>query len=317
MNEILLSVIIPCYNSAYLLKRTLSLYEKENLQWVEFIIVDDCSTDNSWLEIKEFSLKSNLNIILSKNEKNIGPGEARNHGISLASGRYITFLDSDDRFINSFFYEIFQYVQQGEIDCLIFDYLMPDDKRKSILIKEYSQGVIPYTEAFVFVRGATFGKIYRSEIIKSKGIKFLSLKRNEDMPFTKIALSNMSNVLYIKKPLYFYEQLPSSLMHDKSLLNAENAINACLFIEKNTDDSLKREKEAVYALECIYSAAMTYSLSLKRKQWKEKVFELEKIYPEYLNNIYVKKYPLKYKTILKMIHRKMYCSIKLINKYFR
>ena len=61
----------------------------------EFIIIDDCSTDNSWEIIQEFA-KKDTRIIPIKNEKNIHIAKTRNIALAKARGEFIAFLDSDD-----------------------------------------------------------------------------------------------------------------------------------------------------------------------------------------------------------------------------
>ncbi|MBR4890254.1 MAG: glycosyltransferase family 2 protein [Clostridia bacterium] len=65
---------------------------------IEVIIVDDCSTENYSEIYNEFL---NLNLTILRPEKNSGPGVCRHMGVDKAVGKYITFIDSDDRFIDS------------------------------------------------------------------------------------------------------------------------------------------------------------------------------------------------------------------------
>lgn len=90
------SIIIPCYNSANYIGQAIdSVIEQMYTDW-ELIIVDDCSTDESF-EIIEFYLKKVKSIFYFKTDFTSGsPAVPRNIGIANASGRYIAFLDSDD-----------------------------------------------------------------------------------------------------------------------------------------------------------------------------------------------------------------------------
>lgn len=90
------SVIITTYNRKMLLKRALqSLIQQTQTDW-EGIIIDDGSTDNTESEIKPFLDDSRLQFIY---QKNTGYSLAKNSGIFLAKGKYITFLDSDDEYL--------------------------------------------------------------------------------------------------------------------------------------------------------------------------------------------------------------------------
>lgn len=90
-----LSIVIPVYNVEKYIERCLNSIFNLNLE-NEIILIDDGSTDRS-LEIiekiKENNINENIKIIRQSNQ---GPSEARNKGIEIAEGEYISFIDSDD-----------------------------------------------------------------------------------------------------------------------------------------------------------------------------------------------------------------------------
>ena len=89
------SIITPVFNSERFINQCISSIKAQTfLDW-EHILVDDCSTDNSSSIIKKFAGKDSR-IKYVKLAKNGGPGIARNKGIDLSKGTYISFLDSDD-----------------------------------------------------------------------------------------------------------------------------------------------------------------------------------------------------------------------------
>ena len=92
------SVIIPLYNASSYIPDLKQLWE-QTLQDFELILVDDCSTDDTWDKLQEFKAQnSDKAIILARNEHNLGPGGTRNHGLTKSSGEYVIFLDGDDRY---------------------------------------------------------------------------------------------------------------------------------------------------------------------------------------------------------------------------
>lgn len=92
----MVSIVIPTFNRSALLIEALASIEKQTYKDLEVVVIDDASTDDTAEKIAEFS---GLNIVFHKLEKNIGYIAARNKGIDLASGSYISFLDSDDRML--------------------------------------------------------------------------------------------------------------------------------------------------------------------------------------------------------------------------
>jgi len=89
------SLITPSYNCSKRFIDTFDSVLSQTFSDWEWIIVDDCSTDGSFEYIKELT-KDDKRITVLKTDKNSGTAAARNIGLKHASGRYITFLDSDD-----------------------------------------------------------------------------------------------------------------------------------------------------------------------------------------------------------------------------
>ncbi|MEA5412821.1 glycosyltransferase family 2 protein [Synechococcus sp. BA-120 BA3] len=93
MTGIDVSVILPTYNRAHKLSEALrSVYAQEYGGTVEIIVVDDCSQDNT----VSFVQQNYPDVHLISLKSNVGHGAARNHGLRVARGRFIAFLDSDD-----------------------------------------------------------------------------------------------------------------------------------------------------------------------------------------------------------------------------
>ena len=95
MAKPLVSVITPVYNGAKFLKNAVQSVLAQSYENWELIIVDDASTDESYLVAQALS-ESDRRITAKKLSKNLGAGNARNQGLAVAKGDYIAFLDADD-----------------------------------------------------------------------------------------------------------------------------------------------------------------------------------------------------------------------------
>lgn len=96
MKKDLVSIIMPTYNRANLIKKSIDSLLKQTYENIEIIVVDDASTDNTEEIIKKIADKR---VIYYKLPKNAGACYARNYGIKKARGNYITFQDSDDKYL--------------------------------------------------------------------------------------------------------------------------------------------------------------------------------------------------------------------------
>ena len=93
----MISIVTPVYNAAAFIRQTIEMVQAQTYKDWEWILVDDCSKDNSCEIIEEYLKgKPDERIRLIKKEKNEGAALSRNRGIREAKGRYIAFLDADD-----------------------------------------------------------------------------------------------------------------------------------------------------------------------------------------------------------------------------
>ena len=90
-----ISVIVPVYNARPFLDRCIISILQQSLSDFEAIFIDDCSSDGSASLVRQFA-RNDSRIVLSVHGKNRGPGAARNTGVAMARGDYVTFVDSDD-----------------------------------------------------------------------------------------------------------------------------------------------------------------------------------------------------------------------------
>lgn len=96
MTEIKISVIIPVYNADKTLRRCLQSVQKQTLRDIEIICIDDGSTDDSRKLLEQMAAGDGR--IHYYSQRNSGAGVARNNGIRHASGKFVSFLDSDDQY---------------------------------------------------------------------------------------------------------------------------------------------------------------------------------------------------------------------------
>lgn len=95
MEENLVSIVVPVYNSEKFLKETIKTVKEQTYKNWELILVNDCSTDNSKSIIERYEKEDNRIKVINLKE-NSGAAIARNTGIEQAKGKYLAFLDADD-----------------------------------------------------------------------------------------------------------------------------------------------------------------------------------------------------------------------------
>jgi glycosyltransferase involved in cell wall biosynthesis len=197
-----ISVILPVFNRANYLKRSIdSLLDQSYQNW-ELIGIDDGSNDNSF-EIMESYQKTNKNVKIFR-QQNIKLPLTRNRGIKESSGNFITFLDSDDEYEKNHLLKRVDYVyKHPEIDLIhggvkIIGNEFVRDKDNPTELIHLSKCVI----------GATFfGK--RTVFIKLHGFK--NLNYSEDSEFLERARGKFNIKKVNFKTYRYYRDAPDSI----------------------------------------------------------------------------------------------------------
>lgn len=309
-----LSIIIPCYNCESTITRCLDSIPKE--AGIEVILVNDCSGDRTPDVIRRYQeTHPNEAIKVISNPKNLGAGETRNKALDSVNRTYLTFMDADDQLSADFLRLTGPEMDTG-FDCLIFDAEMVAPSGSSVLKMFYAGGIAPgdisQKEALVYIRPATWGKVYRSQIIREHNIRFGRIPRNEDLVFTKSALCFCSRIRYMDRPLYYYHDNPASLMNDRSLLTEKNAMNAVEMVKPILIGSgYEREFNSIYFLEIVYATTLTL-LRLGRTPGECRA-HFRTVHAQYRKrDPYRKKYMLKYRLSYLLYRMNLFFFFKLI-----
>lgn len=117
-NNLFVSVIVPCYNANLTIIETLASVHAQTYEYVECLIVDDGSTDDTVHNVEKYiDDKNNFRLIKINNS---GVSNARNTGIRESKGRYILPLDSDDLIDNTFIEKFFNYFNENQDLKLVY-----------------------------------------------------------------------------------------------------------------------------------------------------------------------------------------------------
>jgi glycosyltransferase involved in cell wall biosynthesis len=208
------SIIIPCYNQANYLRKTLDHLKQNNLKSWECIIVDDGSNDNS-VDIAEIFCNNDKRFSLIK-KSNGGSASARNVGLAHAKGEYIQFLDADDFLAPNKIEIQISYMQRANADVSFVDFsFFVNDE--DIQIDKF-EGNYDYFYADYFWKkmliswGISFtipihAFLYRSSFIREYSLLFdQSLRVREDWGFHVKVAECKANILHLYWISAFYRQ---------------------------------------------------------------------------------------------------------------
>lgn len=282
MERDLITVVIPIYNVEKYLKKCIDSILSQTYKNLEIILVDDGSTDNCSEICDKYEDEENRIKVIHK--KNGGLSDARNAGINIANGKYITFVDSDD-YIESDMIEVLynnMIKNNAQIStCLYRKFFEGEElveKPSSYYLKVYSNE--QSLEKMMYQKDCTtsaWGKLYLTELFKE--IRYPYGKICEDLPTTYLLFSKANKIVISNCQKYYYLQRKNSIIHSK--INPKR-IEALNFAEEETN-FIKREYPSILK-------------SAINREFMEAVFILCQL--EY-NDITNKEYYLKVKNIIK------------------
>lgn len=272
--EKLLSVIIPIYNVESYLDRCMESIVNQTYKNLEIIMVDDGSPDNCPELCDEWQKKDKRIRVIHK--KNGGLSDARNKGIEIALGDYISFVDSDD-YIDLDMYrsmiEALERTSAGISTCGRYSYRNGEITEKHTSTKEVVLTSIQAIDELLrggLIEEAAWDKVYKKELFD--GIEFPVGEINEDMPIMPFLFEKANKIVCTGRPFYYYCENLGSITHaaynEKKRVVIKHIEKVSGYIEKKYPEL----KDAVCEFQGRYSSVF-FILFEQQK-------ELKKMYPE-------------------------------------
>ena len=208
-----ISVIIPVYNTGSKLRECVDSILNQSYKDLEVILVDDCSRDDTFEIMEEYAEKDER-VKVIKNTINRGAGFSRNRGLDIASGSYITFVDSDDYLELDTYEAVVDAIKNNDNpDIVRFSQnsFLEVGKIKVNLdfftnnVFNKHRGVLYPKKEHRYVALETPGvcnKVFKRELIGDT--RFIEGKKWEDYPFCTFLLGKASKVVFVEKGGYIY-----------------------------------------------------------------------------------------------------------------
>lgn len=250
-----ISIIVPVYNVENYLEKCLDSLVNQTLTDIEIILVDDGSTDNSSKILDSYrNIYNNIQVI---SKKNGGMSDARNVGLTHATGEYISFVDSDDYIEKDMLEKLYTKAKEKDYDIVFcnINIVYPD---KTILRKAELQEDTPILtledkkQLLLNCYPVVWNKIYKKSFLDAciyendglfkKGLWF------EDVRMLYKMIPSISSAAIINDPLYHYIQRPKSITYTYS--------NRLYDVITNMDNIIEYYKDA--KLYSDYSSELEY-----------------------------------------------------------
>lgn len=225
MQKPFVSVLIPCFNASEYILNCVSMLKKQNLKQVEFIFIDDGSTDNT-LELLKKEVQNDDRIVVLT-QSNSGPSCARNNGLKIATGDYIAFLDVDDRIDPSIYEKLYDTAVNEQAQITISGFYNTSFKNgkteESKDVYLLTQNLYKNQEINFLIEVSLNEKLFsplwnriisRSFLIENNIVLPEDIRLHEDLVFNIAVFSKANIVAFVKEPLYYYLcDVPTSVSH--------------------------------------------------------------------------------------------------------
>lgn len=332
-----ISVIIPCYNvQKYIMRCFDSIYSQtygfENL---EVILIDDLSTDNTWSILESLQRQYPENVISLKIQKKGKCGGARNLGMDICTGKYITFVDADDyvhpdmlRVLYDRMTEDDYDVAQCGVSCFKADKpnvlevndfeiqrldLDNVDNRKNLII-----GLTGFTNV------TAWAKLYSTKFIIEHNLRFIEDVYYEDTHFSMLCVLLAKKYCKVQSTLYYYFENTEGII--RSEISNAKIRDAKIIMDHIRQAIQSRKAELGNVIEQCYCEIQTFLLwhqyiepysrieTFMNRELDICKEEFLKSEPDIFNNPYVKFFSDD--VVLKRMSRLRVTAKKMDNAYF-
>lgn len=228
LEEPLVSVIIPVYNAAKYVRETLDCVCGQTLRQIEIICVDDGSTDDSLAILQEYAAKDERVRILQ--QKNQYAGVARNNGMAVARGKYLSFLDADDLFEPDMLEAMSTRADKESAEMIIchadcfqdgtsthqkVGWLITEEFEK-MLHKEVFEPAKDIPDAiFQLTAGVPWNRLFLREFVQKHKLQWATTQNANDFGCVYHAMVLATRVVILKKNCVHYRIRHDSIAHAK------------------------------------------------------------------------------------------------------
>ena len=196
-----ISIIVPIYNAEKYLNKCIDSLVNQTKKELEFILINDGSTDSSEDIIKSYKDKR---IKYFKN-KNQGIGKTRNFGIDKATGKYLMFLDSDDYLDINACEKLYNKAIKEKSDLVVFDFYRVEETLKEVTINNFKSSSLKENPNLLLdINLGPCNKLIKRELIDKSNTRFNEELKYEDTPFVTEIIKNANKISKLNEYLHYY-----------------------------------------------------------------------------------------------------------------
>lgn len=300
MNKILISILVPVYNTSKYLDECIESILNQNIKDIEIICINDGSTDNSLDILNKYAKKDSRIIIIDKD--NTGYGNSMNLGLKKAKGEFIGIVESDDFVSREMFEKLYTSAHDQDVDIVKSNYYSyKNEKSKEFTFTEvlekckYNIPFNPLENKEIFnVQGCIWSAIYNREFLLKNNIWFNETPgaSYQDISFNIKVWSCSKKVLLLKEAYLNYriDNINSSVKSPEKVFcvcdefkEVERFLNERKNIKKEILDVVTNLKYKIY-LENYHRLASAFQYAFILEMSKELSNDIDLLYKINIKN---------------------------------
>lgn len=283
-----LSIIIPFYNVEQYIAQCLDSVYRQDIPEEEYevICVNDASPDHSRDIVLEYQ-KQHKNLVLIEHEQNKKLGAARNTGRSIARGKYIWNVDSDDYIEKNCLAAILEKCEKENLDILMFNLASnTEDTIQEADFPFVTNGTYQDGLTTLNQNTAEIGRfcpvwryVYSKDFLDKHGIYSPEINMGEDVPYAFKALILAKRVLMVNELYYYYRINPASLtgvktlkpivLYEKCFLAARLVHDVMRYVPKRNDVLMRVFKNMIRSIIYMYPTYLAKMSQNDKEQFSQ------------------------------------------------
>ena len=281
----LVSVVVPVYNTAQYLHQCMDSLINQTLKEVEFIFVDDGSTDDSYEILEKYREKDDrIKIIRQENQY---AGVARNNGMKQATGKYIIFLDSDDYFDLTLLEKTLRCAERNQAEIVFFGHYHYDNQTG--VVREFPffarngifSGEMLGENLFTAFSVVPWNKLYLRTFLTKYNMEYQGIYKHNDVYFGSLAVALAKRIVCLNERLVYHR------INNKESLQGRETITYPYMIQWYTALKQSLIKHGVFEGEIkrVYSKKVCHSIECGARLKTEEILS-KTFYSEMKKNLF-------------------------------
>ena len=300
-NNIAVSVIVPVYNVEQYLSQCLDTIVQQTLRNIEIICIDDGSTDQSYAILQSYAKNDDRFHLVQ--QQNMGAGVARNKGLEIARGKYLSFLDADDFYELEMLEKAYIKCEHDQADICIFDSKQFDQRTQQYarmpwtIKRKYLPETLPFFSKqhpeyiFQMFNGWAWDKLYRSAFVKEMQLYFQELRTTNDAYFVFMANVLAGKITIIDEVLAYHRVNASASLS----VTREQSWDCCWqAVNKIKTELINRQKYEYVERSFINWAVHFLLWNVHTLQGTARDNLMDAIHNQYADSLHIQQYDSRY-----------------------